>query len=253
MCLSADKVLIACGAFTNFNSLLPKPVPLLYKTETTVWGTVSEDTARALKGMPAVCYDIVHPSQQDVPDQECNQAKEQPTIDDLYMAPPLLYPDGTYKIKMGCNSIHEQWPMSLQEIQTWFRKGNSDADLPAMVQALRSQLPQVKFEACTSHRCIVTYTPSGYPTIDAAPGEKSYGRLFVATGGNGTSAQGSDTLGHLAAGLVYDGRWILEQHGISRDVFGANNQWGQSGKKLSKAQKRAMALATEQKRDSNSS
>lgn len=246
--ISADKVLIACGAFTNFNNLLPQPIPLLYKTETTVWGTVSEDTARALQGMPAVTYDMPPQRKTGVIAQETVQ----PTIDDLYMAPPLLYPDnngGTYKIKMGCNTIHEQWPTTLVEIQEWFRAGNSDVDLPAMTEALQSQLPAVPFIDFTSHRCIVTYTPSGYPTIDAAPSgqdnDSSHGqerRIFVAGGGNGTSAQGSDTLGHLAARLMYDGRWILDDFGIPRDVFRATNQWGQSRNKLSNAQKRALSL-----------
>lgn len=101
-CILADKVLIACGAFTNFNNLLPQPIPFLYKTETTVWGTISDDTAHALKAMPAVCYDYVQHQQ-----NGAGKEAQQPTIDDLYMAPPLLYPDGTFKIKMGCNTIHE--------------------------------------------------------------------------------------------------------------------------------------------------
>ncbi|MEM7335427.1 MAG: hypothetical protein AAF490_25335, partial [Chloroflexota bacterium] len=83
---------------------------------------------------------------------------------------------------------------------------------------------------------IVTYTPSGYPTIDQLPTDEN-GRLFVATGGNGTGAQGSDTLGRLAAGLMHDGRWIDT---IPRQVFLASNNWGESDKKLTKAQARAM-------------
>ena len=217
---SADKVLIACGAFTNFSNLLPEPIPLRFKTESMVWGTVSDETAEQLKHMPGVGYDIV--------DAE---------VDDCYMAPPLLYPDGTYKIKMGCNSAAESWPATLEEMQAWFQRGPSDDDLPAMEAALRSQLPDVEFLAVTSHRCIVTYTPSGYPTIDAVPSDP-HGRLFVATGGNGTGAQGSDTLGHAAAGLLYDGRWIDE---LPRDVFLATNHWGDTGKKLTKAQERANA------------
>ena len=218
---TSEKALIACGAFTNFSNLLPEPIPLRFKTEAMVWGTVSAETAEGLKDMPGVGYDIIDPD-----------------IDDIYMAPPILYPDGTYKIKMGCNSAGELWPTTLEEIQAWFQSGRSDDDLPAMERALRSQLPDVQFLEVTSHRCIVTYTPSGYPTIDAVPSDL-HGRLVVATGGNGTGAQGADTLGHAAAGLLHDGRWIDE---LPRDVFLATNDWGDYGKKLSKAQERAMAL-----------
>ncbi|HRW10756.1 MAG TPA: FAD-dependent oxidoreductase, partial [Caldilineaceae bacterium] len=76
----AAKVLIATGAFTNFYGLLPKPLPLLLKTETMIWADVAPDTAARLQTMPGVGYNI-----------------DDPDIDDIYMAPPLRYPDGQYK------------------------------------------------------------------------------------------------------------------------------------------------------------
>lgn len=214
-----QKVLIACGAFTNFNNLLPVPLPLRLKTETTIWAQVSAASAEALKTMPGVSYDI-----------------EDPDLDDIYMAPPLLYPNGAYQIKMGCNTKGEQWPTTLAELQSWFQHGESDRDLSAMARALQRQLPNVEFCNITSHRCIVTYTPSGYPMIDQAPGDP-YGRLFVATGGNGSGAAGSDTLGHCAAGLMYDGRWL---EALPRGPFLASNKWGEHKKVLTKAQARAV-------------
>lgn len=218
----AQKVLIAAGAFTNFHGLLPRPLPLLLKTETMIWADVTEETASRLQGMPGIGYNI-----------------DDPDIDDIYMAPPLRYPDGNYKIKLGCNSKGEQWPTSLAEVQRWFREGDSDCDRPAMAQALHQVLPEVNFVNISSHRCIVTYTPSGYPMIDRVPSDE-HGRLYVATGGNGSGAAGSDTLGRLAAGLMHDGRWLED---LPRAPFVATNQWGQSSKVLTKAQARAMALA----------
>lgn len=215
----AEKVLIAGGAFTNFNGLLPQPLPLLLKTETTIWADIDPATAARLQTMPGVSYNIVDSA-----------------LDDIYMAPPLLYPDGQYKVKMGCNTKGEAWPATLAEVQAWFQTGNSDGDLPAMARAIRQILPAVEFQQITSQRCIVTYTPSGYPTIDQAPGDP-HGRLYVATGGNGSGAAGSDTLGKLAAGLMHDGRWIDD---LPREPFLATNQWGQSKKVLTKAQKRAL-------------
>ncbi|MEM7799597.1 MAG: FAD-binding oxidoreductase [Chloroflexota bacterium] len=219
---TAEKVLVACGSFTNFNNLLPAPIPLRYKTETMLWADVSAETAERLKHLPGMGYDI-----------------EDEHIDDIYLAPPLLYPDGTYKIKMGCNTMGESWPTTLEEIQFWFQSGNSDADKEPMERALRSMFPGVDFLKMTTHRCIVTYTPSGYPTIDQVPSDP-YGRLYVATGGNGTGAQGSDTLGNLAAGLMHDGRWIDE---VAREPFLATHSWDQSHKKRTKAQERASQLA----------
>ncbi len=215
----AEQVLIAGGAFMNFNDLLPQPLPLLLKTETMIWADVSPTTAARLQTMPGVGYNIVDPE-----------------IDDIYMAPSLLYPDGQYKIKMGCNTKSELWPATLAEIQAWFQSGNSDSELPAMTRAIKGILPDVEFLKITSHRCIVTYTPSGYPTIDHALGDPS-GRLYVATGGNGSGAAGSDILGKLAAGFVFDGRWLAD---LPREPFLATNRWGEGKKVLSKAQLRAL-------------
>lgn len=217
---SADRVLVAAGAFTNFNGLLPRPVPLRYKTESTIWADVAPADAVRLASTPVASFDI-----------------DDLAIDDIYLAPPIRYPDGVDRIKMGCNTAGETWPTTLEQIQAWFRGDEPNPQQPAMERALRAQLPGVRFPQVTSHRCIVTYTPSGYPTIDAAPGDAN-GRLFVAAGGNGGGAQGSDTLGRLAAGLIDDGRWI---DGVTREVFLATNRWDDAPSGRSKAQERAMA------------
>ncbi|MEZ4558780.1 MAG: hypothetical protein R2854_20500 [Caldilineaceae bacterium] len=118
------------------------------------------------------------------------------------MTPPLQFPDGNYYVKLGCNTRTELWPRTLAEVQDWFRRGISDpvnrpwparCAYPARDRVLRM----------LSRRCIVTYTPSGLPTIGAVSD-----RIFVITGGNGSGAKAADTLGHLAAGLLYDGRWL---------------------------------------------
>ena len=184
--LTADKLLIASGAFTNFNQLLPEPLPLRLKTETIILGEVSADTAAQLTKMPTVIYQI-----------------EDDEIDDIYMAPPILYPDGRYYIKMGCNTVTDQRPETMAQIRDWFHQGDSDACKPAMIRALQAQLPHTSFLSFTTRRCIVSYTPKGYPLIDQV-GEG----LFVAAGGNGSGAKGSDTIGRLAAGLLCGQPWL---------------------------------------------
>ena len=186
--LTADKLLVASGAFTNFNRLLPEPLPLRLKTETIILGEVSAETAAQLADMPTVIHQI-----------------EDPEIDDIYMAPPILYPDGRYYIKMGCNTIADQQPETMAQIREWFHHGDSDACKPAMIRALQAQLPHTPFLSFTTRRCIITYTPKGYPLIDQI-GE----RLFVAAGGNGSGAKGSDTIGRLAAGLLCGLPWLAD-------------------------------------------
>ncbi|MEM9564935.1 MAG: FAD-binding oxidoreductase [Actinomycetota bacterium] len=222
----ADRVLVACGAFTNTDGLLPQPVPLRVKTESTIWAAVTPAEAERLQSMPVTSYDIEHQ-----------------TIDDLYVAPPIRYPDGVHRIKLGGNTASEAWPADLDEVKHWFRSG-ANPEQAAMEEALRTLLPGVAIDDVTSHRCIVTYTPSTVPIIDAAPGDE-HGRTFVATGGNGGGAQGSDTLGLLAAGLVTDGRWI---DGIDRDPFRATSHWGDGRAARSKAQARAATESSGRRR-----
>ena len=190
--LSADRVLVACGAFTNADGLLPHPVSIRCKTETTVWGALTEATAEAMGELPAITSDV-----------------DDPDLDDIYIAPPLKYPDGVHRIKIGANTRHESWPDTISEINGWFRKGGSDLDRPALERQLRCHFPTVDFIEITSHRCVVAYTPTGYPTIDRAPHDTT-GRLFVAVGGNGQGAGGSDTLGMLASLTAAGDPWPID-------------------------------------------
>lgn len=216
--LVVDRVIVAAGAFTNFAELLPEPIPLRLKTETTVRAEVSATTARSCAAMPVITYEIDHPE-----------------LDDIYLAPPVRYPDGTHRVKMGCNTANESWPITVGEVRAWFRSGDSDLDLEPMESALRALLSGIDLGRATTHRCIVTYTPAGYPTIDVAPGD-DHGRIVVAAGGNGTGAQGSDALGRLAAGLVHDGRWPDE---VERGGFRTGHRWDDPAVRLSNAQRRA--------------
>lgn len=216
--IRADRAVLAAGAFTNFADLAPAPVPLRLKTETTIRAAVNDATARGLATMPAITYDI-----------------DDDDIDDVYLAPPLRYPDGVHRIKMGCNTANETWPAGLAEVLEWFRHGDSDRDLEPMERALRSLVPRVELFDVTTHRCIVSYTPSGYPTIDHAPGDE-HRRIVVAVGGNGTGAQGADALGEIAAGLAVDDRWPDD---IERGVFRVGQDWNARVDRLSNAQRRA--------------
>jgi len=190
----SKKVLVAAGSFTNFHDLIPQKISLKLKTETIILARVSQDDAKRLKAMPALIYII-----------------EDDEIDDIYMTPPIRYPDGHSYIKMGCNTPADQWPTRLSEVQHWFRDGYSDAYKGAMIQALQEMLPDTSFTSLKTKRCIVCYTPSGYPIIDALSE-----RIYVAAGGNGSGAKGSDTLGRLAAGFMHDGRWLPD---IPRELF----------------------------------
>lgn len=189
----AQKVIIAAGAFSHLFNLLP-PVGLYAETETIILGEVDEPTARAHANLPTLIYFV-----------------DDPEIDDIYLTPPVRYPDGRYYIKMGANTKSDQFPKTLEEVQTWFRTGDSDTHKPAFERALQAILPGIQFQSFHTKRCILSRTPSGRPIVDQVSD-----RVFVATGGNGEGAKSSDALGRLVAGLALGGAWPED---VSRDAF----------------------------------
>ncbi len=192
----ARKLLVTVGSFSNCFNFFPHKLPLQSETEIIVLGRVSSEEATRLKGMPALAYTI-----------------DDPVLRDIYMAPPVRYADGNFYVKMGANTPTDTNPISLAEIQDWFRNGNSDIHLADFERVLRLILPNVEFLSFQTKRCILTRTTNKYPIIDQITA-----RSYVASGAHGSGAKSADTMGRLAAGLLIDGRWIP---GIPRDLFRA--------------------------------
>jgi sarcosine oxidase len=183
----ARKVLIAAGGFSNCFGLLERPLNLRLKTETIILAEVDEAEAARLSDMPTVIYAI-----------------DSPDLSGIYLLPPILYPDGRFYLKMGCDTrLDQTLPHNVEAIRRWFIHGDSDATLPAMRAALEAIIPGLRAKLWTTKRCLITYTPHGKPFIDAVvPGQ-----VYVATGGNGSSAKSSDAIGQLAASLAWHDAW----------------------------------------------
>jgi glycine/D-amino acid oxidase-like deaminating enzyme len=103
---------------------------------------------------------------------------------------------------MGCNTAVDQTLTSLEEMRRWMITGESDQMLAPMRAALESIIPGLRANSFQTKRCLITYTPHGKPTIDTLQPD----RLYVATGGNGSS----DSLGRMAAELMHQGRWSFD-------------------------------------------
>ena len=178
----AERVVVATGAFVNNLDVMPRPVDTTVKTEIIILGEVSEADAAELADYPTVLHQI-----------------DPDGIDDIYMTPPLQFPDGRHCIKLGANSKFDTWPTELAEIQQWFRSETDAAYLPLLQPALESLWPDVEFLSLRTKPCIVSYTPDRFPLIEEVePG------LIVAVAGNGQGAKGSDAWGAVAADLVLD-------------------------------------------------
>ena len=183
----ARKLLIAAGGFSNCFDLLERPLPLRLKTETIILAELDAAEAARLGDMPTVIYEI-----------------DSPDLSGIYLLPPILYGDGRFYLKMGCDTrIDQTLPHDVEAIRRWFIHGDSDTILPAMRAALVDIIPGLRAKSCGTKRCLITYTPHGKPLIDAVvPGQ-----IYVCTGGNGSSAKSSDAIGQLAASLTWHDAW----------------------------------------------
>ena len=182
----AKKVLLATGAYTNSFRLTEEKLELRVKSETVLYARVSESEAKRLSKMPSVIYDQAFPY-----------------LDDFYLLPPILYPDGNFYVKLGANTASDVTLATSREMGDWMRKGKSNLFQSEFKNILQTMLPDLQVQAFHTGRCLVTYTRHRKPYID----ELVKGRLYVAAGGNGSGAKSSDAIGKLAAGLVKTGQW----------------------------------------------
>ena len=182
----AQRVLIATGAFSNCFELFARPLALRLKGEYVVMGEVPTQEVQRLGPMPTISYQI-----------------ESDTLADLYMFPPVQYPNGKYYIKLGANTTADCYVETLEEINAWYRTGNSDAMLAVMRDTVCTLVPDLQAAAWQTNRCVITRTAHAKPYIDIV----QPGRIYAAVGGNGTSAQASDGIGQVAADLMIHNAW----------------------------------------------
>lgn len=186
-CYTAAKVLVSAGAYANCFDLLPRKLDLRVKSEITLLFQVSAIESERLRNMPPISYLI-----------------DSPSISDVYVIPPLAYPDGNHYLKLGANTNTDSLLPTFDAIQQWMIAG-SDDPRPDMREAMFHVLPDLDVRSVRAKRCLVTYSAHGKPYID----ELGDG-LFVATAGNGAAAACSDALGRLAADLITETPWPAE-------------------------------------------
>lgn len=211
-------MLLAAGAFSNCYDLLPRPLPLRVKSEIIILAEVGEAEVERLAGMPTVIYEIQSEDKDktrintDEHRSILKKIRVNPRLSvshllaDIYLLPPIRYPNGRFYLKMGCNTAVDQTLSTLEEMRRWMIAGESDRMLAPLQAALQSIIPGLQANSFQTKRCLITYTPHGKPYIDTL----QPGRLYVATGGNGASAKSSDSLGRMAAELMHQGLWSFD-------------------------------------------
>jgi len=193
--LRAGAAIVASGAFAAGSDLLPVPVALRAKSEVYAMAELDDQQAAELATMPCINRTIDHPQ-----------------LRDLYVLPPIRYPDGRIYLKAGANTMIDHWLPDPAAVRAWYDHGNDDGPLPALRQAVTGLLPGVRVRAWHTRRCADAYTAHRHPYIDIL----EPGRLTIALGGNGRGAQAADAVGQLTASLALTGQW---QSDLPHDAF----------------------------------
>jgi sarcosine oxidase len=193
--LRAETAIVASGAFAAGSDLLPAPVALRAKSEIYAMAELDDQQAAALSAMPCITRTIGHPQ-----------------LADLYVLPPIRYPDGRAYLKFGANTVTDRWLPDPAAVRAWYDHGNGDGLLPDLRGILTGLLPDARIRSWHTRRCADAYTAHRHPYIDML----EPGRLIIALGGNGRSPQAADAVGYLTAHLALTGQW---QSGLPRDAF----------------------------------
>jgi sarcosine oxidase len=180
--VEAESVLCAAGGFSIQKNLLPVDVDLKVYARTVVFFEVSEADARAMAAMPSMIHKAVE------------------ARDDIYMLPPIRYPDGRFYLKIGGDP--DDLELKPEELGDWFRTDGRPATRAHLIDRMNSLVPGLNVLSISSASCVTSFTRSGYPAI----GWLSPGRIAVVTGGCGAAAKSSDEIGRLGAELVFEGR-----------------------------------------------
>ncbi|KAH3842369.1 N-methyl-L-tryptophan oxidase-like [Dreissena polymorpha] len=201
------KVLLATGAFTELNALLPdvKVDQVLCPLTVSLVEVSKEHAEQQLKCMPCVIYrgDGHHSWHKVNPNYKNRDVG-------FYMLPPIKYPDERYYIKMGYD--HGTALKRLEgpeDVKDWFLNGNHQ--LAEQTAALvKSLFKGVSMSRWHGDSCVAEETPTNRPYIDMV-----HGQLGVAIGANGYAAKSSDEIGRMAAMMLLR-EWDSP---IPRDLF----------------------------------
>ncbi len=189
----ARQVLIAAGAYAN--RLLPEPLAMSVRPEAVLLAEVADGDLGRLGSMPSIIYLLDHDE-----------------LDDVYVVPPMRYPDGRHYVKIGGSNRRAAVLGDEPAMNQWMQQDHADGRLPPLREVLTALLPDVALSGWTTKPCLIGDTASGLPYIDRLDNG-----CTVAFGGNGHAAKSADAIGSLAAELALNDRWDDDE--LDRTAF----------------------------------
>jgi len=184
--INAGQIVVATGAYAGMDALLPFRPRLEVYARTVAFVELEETEAMALAGMPTLIF---------VPEGQSH---------DLYLLPPIRYPDGRWLVKIGGEADSPRL-RSAAEMTAWFRSAGSPEAGRTLLEQLGRVMPDLPLNRTSTASCAVTFTATGKPYI-----ARLDAMTTILTGGNGAGAKCADELGRLGA-LVAAGMDLGEE------------------------------------------
>ncbi len=173
--IDADQVIVAAGGWTD--SLLGRAKTFEVYARTVAFHEIGPAEAERLSNMPSLVIE---------------------SPDDIYILPPIRYPDGKLWLKLGGDPEDVELH-GLAAINDWFRSGGSAEIGAYLTDRIREVIPDLAFESRFHRPCVTTWSADKVPEIRRlAP------RLTIAAAGNGSGAKCSDELGRMAAAIAVE-------------------------------------------------
>ncbi|MEM7172341.1 MAG: FAD-binding oxidoreductase [Pseudomonadota bacterium] len=187
--ISAEKAIVATGAFTQGLNLSHRDLGLSVYGRTVVLARLDEALLKHFTGMPTMIH----------------------SASGAYILPPIQYPDGCHYLKIGIGTDADPRLDSPEKLDRWFKGSGSESDREQFTDILKTLFPALKTcQEWHTDTCATTYTASRLPIIDYVVKD----RILIAVGGCGNAAKGSDDWGFIAASILFGHPW---EHPIKRE------------------------------------
>ncbi|MGW3959574.1 NAD(P)/FAD-dependent oxidoreductase [Amycolatopsis sp. NPDC005003] len=201
--IGAERLVVAAGALTNQNDVLPAGIELALHvfTEPNLLFEVADDQLERFQAIPPVVTID--------PEDSGNENMS------LYLLPPIRYPDGKWYVRIGPGMqpiVRELTDTG--EMESWCAAQRITPEQYDFLSRMRSLLlPDLRPVSVREACCLIDKTPSRYPYLGHVTEDET---LTVAVGGNGHGARGSDEIGRLAATVALGQPWISA---VPQEVF----------------------------------
>lgn len=179
--LRAGRVLVAAGAWSgallSVVPALPALPPLAVFARTVALFPLDAVEAARLSSLPSL---VIY----------CPDGR------DWYVLPPIRYPDGRMRLKIGGDPADRRL-VSPAEIDAWFRTDGNPQVGAHLAEKLAALIPDFRPQGMETAACVTSFTPRDRPLI-----ARLSDRIAVATAGCGRGAKCSDELGRLGAAAL---------------------------------------------------